>query len=117
MNINCNFVKCENCDVFDVCNLHQKTSFEALKIRQQINWNVKRLNEIHNEINHFNTTLVQYKRMELSPFIMEYLNIDDIQEILENLHHERTTLRSQIRKLQIKEKNIIKILNRGMKYD
>ena len=115
MKINCNYVKCENCNVYDKCNLHKIANFQLLNTRQQLNWSISRFNEIVEGINHFNSTLIQYNQGELSDFVMKHISKHTIQQRLSSLHSEKTELLLEIKRLQTKEKNIIKIINRRTK--
>ena len=113
MMIKCDYVKCENCNVFDVCNLHQTTTSQLLMIRKELNWKINRLKEINKGINHFKTMLLQFKRNELSDFIMQHTSETQITKSLNLLRLEKKTLQSEIKEYQTMEKNIIKILKRG----
>lgn len=115
MMIRCDYVKCENCNVFDVCNLHQTTTSQLTMIRKELNWKVNRLKEINQGISHFKTMLLQFKRKELPDFIMQHTSETLIAESLNLLYSEKQTLQAEIKENQIMEKNIIKILKRRQK--
>jgi len=113
--IRCDYVKCENCNVYGVCNLHHATTLQLSMIRCELNWKVNRLREVNRGISHFKTMLLQFKRNELSEFIMEHTSETLINESLTLLYAEKGTLQTEIKEHQIMEKNIITILKRRQK--
>lgn len=115
MMIRCDYVKCENCNVYSQCNLHHATTLQLSMLRKELNWKVNRLKEVNRGINHFKTMLLQFKRNELSKFIMEHTSETLINESLTLLYAEKGTLQTEIKEHQIMEKNITTILKRRQK--
>ena len=113
MKINCDWEKCvSDCKYFDVCNLHEPFNTELFRVNVQLNWLVQRLSEINNGIGHFNTILFQLKHGQLSQFVMEHMSEYSINKKLAELKIEKEQTMVEIRKYQVKEKNMRKILKK-----
>lgn len=111
--IRCDFETCTmECKYYRSCNLHQPITSQLLYVRKELNWLSNHLREVNEGINHFNTMLIQYERGNLSEFIVDHISRNTIENLLSDLHSEKRETISQIREYQIKENNMVKILNR-----
>ena len=113
MRIRCDYTICSNeCKYFEYCNLHQPSNFSLVQVREELNWNVSYLNEINRGINHFNNMLFQFEHNQLPLFIMGHTSKEKISNKITQLRTEKKETITKIKEYQIKEKNIIKILER-----
>ena len=113
MKINCNWQTCnDKCKFYQVCHLHQVSSFKLIQIDKELNWNINRLNEINRGITHYRNTLLEYNSLPLT--VKKHLTKKDIQKLIASLQKEKQEIQTTISDLQRKDRNIKKILNRRL---
>lgn len=113
MRINCDYVNCtDKCKHYHVCPLHQPSNSSLSMLRNELNWKVGRLNEINQGISHFRNMSYQFEMGILPTEIAWHTSKEKINNKINELYLEKKELIQSIRECQLKEKNIVKILER-----
>lgn len=111
--INCDFEECTSlCKNYYICSLHTPFNQRLGELRSMIIWDYKRIHEINKGINHCKEMIYAFNHNELPEIVSEYFSERIMLEQIRSLREEKNQLVSELRELQIKEKNIMKILKR-----
>lgn len=111
MKIKCDWEECTlKCKYYSVCPLRRAYSPQLSQLSKEREWYIKKLNQLNGGINEYSNAIKDYDA--LPDIIKKRISLNELHEILEQMKIEKKEILVEIKKIQVKESNIMKILNR-----
>ena len=111
MKINCDWEECTlKCKYYHVCSLRKTYSPQLSQLAKEREWQITQLKQLNGGIEEYMNTIREYD--SLPEVIKKRISLKELHEILNQMRADKKEILLEIKRIRVKESNIMKILNR-----